>query len=114
LLFWGEALALANAVQDSGYSGNVYLYYYNHVMPGENSQSDGAFHTSDVPYFLNHLSSSRASYWTDSDRKVAGIMSDYLVNFARTGNPNGTGLAAWETVRESGSYLLLNANPEMR
>jgi para-nitrobenzyl esterase len=107
-------LALAHTVQDSGYSTNVYLYYYNYVMPGENSQSDGAFHTSEVPYFFNHLSSSRASYWTDSDRKVGGTMSDYLVNFARTGNPNGTGLAAWETVQKSSSYLLLNANPEMR
>jgi para-nitrobenzyl esterase len=108
-------LALANAAQAPGYRGDVYLYYYNHVMPGENSQSDGAFHTSDVPYFFNHLSSSRASYWTGTDRKLAGIMSDYLVNFAKTGNPNGTtGLAIWETAQKSGSYLLLNANPEMR
>lgn len=107
-------ISLANAARASGYNGNVYLYYYNYIMPGETSQNDGAFHTSDVPYFFNHLSSSRASYWTDSDRKVAGIMSDYLVNFARTGNPNGAGLAAWEAARESGGYLLLNANPEMR
>jgi para-nitrobenzyl esterase len=108
-------LALANTVQSSGYRGNVYLYYYNHVMPGENSQSDGAFHTSDVPYFFNHLSDSRASYWTGDDRKLADIMSDYLVNFAGTGNPNGTGEAAvWKTARESNSYLLLNADPKMR
>jgi para-nitrobenzyl esterase len=107
-------LALANAAQSPGYKGTVYLYYYNHVMPGENSESYGAFHTSDVPYFLNHLSASRASYWTDTDRKLADIMSDYLVNFAKTGNPNGTGLAAWKTVQESGGYLLLNADPKMR
>jgi para-nitrobenzyl esterase len=108
-------LALARAARAPGYRGNVYLYYYNYVMPGENSQSDGAFHTSDVPYFFNHLSGSRASYWTAADRKLADIMSDYLVNFAKTGNPNGTaGLAAWESVQKSGSYLLLNAEPGMR
>jgi para-nitrobenzyl esterase len=108
-------LALAGAVQAPGYRGKVYLYYYNHVMPGENSQSDGAFHTSDVPYFFNHLSASRASYWTDVDRRFADIMSDYLVNFAKTGDPNGAaGPAVWEAVKESGSYLVLNANPKMR
>jgi para-nitrobenzyl esterase len=107
-------LALASAAQAPGYTGNVYLYYYDYVMPGENSQSDGAFHTSDVPYFFNHLSGSRASYWTDTDRKLADIMSDYLVNFAKTGNPNGTGLAVWETARKSGAYLLLNPDPKMR
>jgi para-nitrobenzyl esterase len=107
--------SLARAAQGSGNSGAVYLYYYNYVMPGENSQSDGAFHTSEVPYFLNHLSNSRVLYWTDTDRKVADIMSDYLVNFAKTGNPNGSaGTMVWETVRESGGYLLLNENPEMR
>ncbi|MDR1903303.1 MAG: carboxylesterase family protein [Treponema sp.] len=107
-------LALADSAQVPGYKGNVYLYYYHHVMPGENSLSDGAFHTSDVPYFFNHLSDSRVSYWTDTDRRVADIMSDYLVNFAKTGNPNGVGLAVWNTARESSSYLLLNADPKMR
>jgi para-nitrobenzyl esterase len=108
-------IALVNAARSPGYKGSVYLYYYNHVMPGPDSQNDGAFHTSDVPYFFNHLSGSRASYWTDTDRKLADIMSDYLVNFAKTGNPNGkAGLAEWKTAGESGGYLLLNADPEMR
>ncbi|MDR3174609.1 MAG: carboxylesterase family protein [Treponema sp.] len=107
-------LELADAAAAPGYRGNVYLYWYNHVMPGENSESYGAFHTSDVPYFLNHLSDSRASYWTGTDRKAADVMSDYLVNFAATGNPNGKGLAEWKTAKDSGSYLLLNADPIMR
>jgi para-nitrobenzyl esterase len=107
-------LALADAAQSSG-GGVVYLYYYNYVMPGENSRSDGAFHTSEVPYFLDHLSDSRASYWTGTDRRLADMMSNYLVNFAKTGNPNGSaGPGVWGSVRESGGYLLLNENPVMR
>jgi para-nitrobenzyl esterase len=106
-------LALADAARVPGYAGDLYLYYYNYVMPGENSQKDGAFHTSDVPYFFNHLSASRASYWTDTDRKLGNIMSGYLVNFAKTGNPNGPGLAAWETARKNGAYMLLNADPRI-
>jgi para-nitrobenzyl esterase len=112
-------LALAKATETSGYKGNVYLYYYTYVMPGPVVEDPGlydygAFHTSDVPYFLNHLSDSRALYWTDTDRKFADIMSDYLVNFAKTGNPNGTVPTVWETARKSGSYFILNTDPKMR
>jgi para-nitrobenzyl esterase len=112
-------LALAKAVELAGYKGNMYLYYYTYIMPGPVVENPGpydfgAFHTSDVPYFLNHLSVSRAAYWTDTDRQFAGMLSDYLVNFAKTGNPNGISPAVWKTVRESGSYLLININPAMR
>jgi carboxylesterase type B len=33
--------------------------------------------------------------WSDDDRALSARMSAYLVNFARTGNPNGIGLPAW-------------------
>jgi para-nitrobenzyl esterase len=113
---------LAKAAESPGYKGNVYLYYYTYIMPGPDLAEivnpawydSGVFHTSDVPYFLNNLFTSRASYWTDADRTFANMLSDYLVNFAKTGNPNGAGLAEWKTARQSGSYLLFSANPAMR
>lgn len=54
----------------------------------------GAFHTSEVPYVLNTLSMSDRPY-TDADRKIADILSSHWTNFARTGNPNGSGLPEW-------------------
>ena len=87
-------------------SAKTYLAYFDYVMPGPNSERVGAFHTSDVPYWLNHLSDKRSSYWTEADRRLADTMSSYLVNFARTGNPNGTGLPRWNAF--DGSFAFQN------
>lgn len=73
----------------------TYVYKFTHVMPGEKSAEFGAFHTSDVPYFLNHFSAERKSNWTQTDYDLGDKMSSYLVNFAKTGNPNGDNLPKW-------------------
>ena len=88
--------ALQNYVaqaHDLGADNPTYLYYFSHVMPGETDF--GAFHTSDVPYFLNVFSDLRAEYWTEEDFALGQTMSSYLINFAKTGDPNGEGLIEW-------------------
>ncbi len=77
----------------------AYTYYWNHVLPGPDSEKYGAFHTSEVPYALNSLSRSDRPF-TEADRKIASEVSSYWVNFATTGNPNGRGLAHWPSVQE--------------
>jgi para-nitrobenzyl esterase len=54
----------------------------------------GAFHSSELEYVFDNLNT-RPYPWTDIDRKLAGMMSTYWTNFAKTGNPNGPGLPAW-------------------
>jgi para-nitrobenzyl esterase len=71
----------------------VYLYYWTHAPPGRNHDITGAAHGSEVAYVYNRQSANAA--WTDEDRKIADMMSSYWVNFARTGNPNGSGLPRW-------------------
>ena len=88
-------------------SGNsTYIYQFSHAMPGEKSDQYGAFHTSDVPYFLNHFSEDRKSYWTQDDYDLGDKMSSYLVNFAKNGNPNHVGLPTWQMYQ--GDMLYLN------
>lgn len=81
---------------------NVFVYQFTHVMPGPEAEAMGAFHTADVPYWINHFSEARADYWTDVDYALGNTMSDYLVNFATTGDPNGSGVPAW-TAYEAGA-----------
>lgn len=83
----------------------TYIYQFSHTMPGENSAMYGAFHTADVPYFFNHFSSSRKSYWTQTDYDLGDKMSSYLVNFAKTGNPNGENLETWNAYDGNISFL---------
>jgi para-nitrobenzyl esterase len=69
------------------------------VLPGPDADKYGAFHTSEVPYVMNTLDTSDRPF-TDQDRKIADMMSSYWVNFIRTGDPNGKGMAHWPSVSE--------------
>lgn len=108
-----SALIHANAdLRTAGGEPATYSYYFTHVMPGPDAESIGAFHTADVPYFLGILDDDRADYWGEDDRTVADTMSAYLLNFARTGDPNGDGLVAWEADTEANSLVLDTACEE--
>jgi para-nitrobenzyl esterase len=54
----------------------------------------GAFHFCEIPHLLDNLG---AMPWlTDgNDQSVADLSAAYIVNFAKTGNPNGSGLPDW-------------------
>jgi para-nitrobenzyl esterase len=77
----------------------AYVYMYSHPHSYEpdaaiadiNPATAGAYHTSEVPFFLltqdvyNRIRRTHA--WTEYDRALANRMSDVLVAFASTGNP---------------------------
>lgn len=75
----------------------VYMYSHPHTYePGvaiadHDPATVGAYHTSEVPFFLltqdvyNRFRRTRA--WTEYDRALADQMSDVIVAFAATGNP---------------------------
>jgi para-nitrobenzyl esterase len=75
----------------------VYEYLWDHALPGPDAERFGAFHTSEVPYVMNTLYRSDRPF-TDADRRIAGMMSSYWVNFAATGDPNGKDLPRWQAV----------------
>ena len=74
---------------DSNYK--TYLFYFDHVIPDtpERMETYGAFHTSDVNYWLNHFTEVYPRDFTATDYALGEAMSSYLVNFAKTGDPNG-------------------------
>jgi para-nitrobenzyl esterase len=78
----------------------AYLYYFSRVPPGPQSSRYGAYHASEIAYVFNNLDVSKRP-WEDTDRKLAGLMSSYWVNFAATGNPNGKGLPKWPAYQQS-------------
>jgi para-nitrobenzyl esterase len=81
-------------------NSKVWTYFWDHPLPGPDAERYGAFHTSEVPYVFNSLAKSDRPL-TDSDRKIADMMSSYWANFAATGDPNGQGLPHWSAVSEA-------------
>lgn len=78
----------------------VYRYRFDRVRPPLKGQSrpvppPGAGHATDIEYFFNSLGSSDAYAWEEADYSTASQMSEYLVNFVKTGNPAGGALAEW-------------------
>ncbi|MEO8712171.1 MAG: carboxylesterase family protein, partial [Parafilimonas sp.] len=91
-LFAWQAYTWAKLQTTKGHH-NVYVYLFNRTAPGE--EKYGAFHSSEIPFALDNLHTWNLE-WTDADKKLADIMSDYWVNFAKTGNPNGASLPEWK------------------
>jgi para-nitrobenzyl esterase len=72
----------------------AYLYLFSHVTPNQNSKYLGAYHASEIAYVFNNLNPQNTML-QELDHRLAETMSEYWVNFARTGDPNGKGLTTW-------------------
>ena len=54
----------------------------------------GAYHSAEIEYVFGMLDSKAGVPWRAEDRALSDQMQKYWSNFARSGNPNGPGLAA--------------------
>lgn len=79
-----------------------YAWFFDRKLPGD---ENGAWHSSDLWYWFGTLD----RCWrpmTDKDAELSRQMSAYLANFARTGNPNGSGLTQWLPVEKGQNKVL--------
>lgn len=93
---WGEpARFAANTFVKAGEP--TYVFHFDFVSdPLKERMPYGAGHGSDISYVFDTLN----ERWgnpeiTPADKKLAQVMNTYWTNFAKTGNPNGTGLPQW-------------------
>jgi carboxylesterase type B len=74
----------------------VYTYVWSHAAPAPSGGPRRAGHGTEIDYVFDNVDA-RDPRWTDDDRRIAGTMSSYWVNFIATGDPNGQGLPGWPT-----------------
>jgi para-nitrobenzyl esterase len=66
----------------------------------------GAQHASDIPFFFDTERVKYGDKTTDRDRAMGRAISAYIVNFAKTGDPNGSGLPSWPHYTPSKDELM--------
>ena len=93
---WAEpARFTARAFVAKGAPAYIYLFsYVSRLDAGAVAVRRGARVRN--PLCLRHAGAAAAEPpWTPKDQEVARMMNTYWANFAKTGDPNGTGLPEW-------------------
>jgi para-nitrobenzyl esterase len=97
---------------------SVYRYSFDRkipVAPGETingmpatSRDIGARHAGEIEYVFGTLDSRKNVPWEPNDRTLSDAMTTYWATFARTGDPNGSGLPKWPRYDQGGRVLHLD------
>ena len=74
----------------------------------------GAVHSAEIEYVMGNLATNKVYAWTPDDYKVSETMQAYFANFIKTGNPNGSGLPNWPTVRSGQPAEVLHIDVNTR
>ncbi|MFC4254109.1 carboxylesterase family protein [Altererythrobacter xixiisoli] len=95
----GGARSMAGVI--SGQGVPVYAYRFSYVAenppaaPAGAPAQEGAGHASEIPFFFDTQAIKYEDRTTARDNGVGRTVSAYLVNFVKTGNPNGASLPVW-------------------
>lgn len=89
---------------------NTYVLQFSHLTPNQ----IGAVHEGDKPFMLNYFSPNLNSYLKESDYLMGKMASSYLINFCRSGDPNGKDLPIWKKSTEDRTFFELGDNPQMK
>jgi len=87
--------------QEPGKS-KAWLYYFDHRTP---ASPEGASHASEIGFVFRNLGGPGGPP-SDADRSLSDLMSGYWVNFAKNGDPNGPGLPAWPSFKDTAPQVM--------
>lgn len=94
--------ALAFGLWQARAGAPTFLYRFGYVAEAQRKRDVGAVHASDVAFQFGNLPADA----TAADRAAARQLGDYWTNFAKTGDPNGSGLPVWSRLDPAAPRLL--------
>jgi para-nitrobenzyl esterase len=92
----------------------VYRYLFALPSPGDpfHPVSAGAFHSDEIEYVFGNLDSRKGAKFRPEDYKLSDLMQTFWTNFARSGDPNGTGVPNWPTYGPAGNWQVMRLSPD--
>ncbi len=73
----------------------AYLYEFTRISPAAKRKGLGAVHGAEIVYLFDTFG--HPTGYDQTDHQLANQMRTYWINFATTGNPNGSNLPHWPT-----------------
>jgi para-nitrobenzyl esterase len=113
---WGSDLFRCPAVVQGEWhssAGNpTWEYQFDRAIP----PNPRTAHSGDLPYVFGNLPTTggMSGKYQDADRALSGTIQAYWTQFAKTGNPNGPGVATWPQYNgKTRKYLNFTAAAEV-
>jgi len=85
----------------------AWLYRFGYVAESLRPKTVGASHASELPFLFGTLDARYGKDVTQQDRDAGREFRSYIVNFIKTGNPNGNGLPQWIQYNSARSDLMV-------
>ncbi|MEY3920577.1 MAG: hypothetical protein RL634_338 [Bacteroidota bacterium] len=105
MTFGMQNFAWSNIAVENG--SKVFVYRFKKLVPEDKEGSKySAFHTGEVPYAYNNLKFVNRPF-TNADHALVKTMSQYWINFIKTGNPNGNQLPSWPLYTKEGKNIMI-------
>ena len=88
------------AARFAGRGMPTYAYRFSYVASSVGGTN--AYHATDIPFFFDTQAIKYGAATTPRDNRMGDIMSGYLANFVKSGDPNGADLPQWPRYRADG------------
>jgi len=85
----------------------TFRYRFSYVPEAQRQDSDGG-HGRELQFVFGAEGVPGAGMFTHRDREIAGLLRTYWTNFAKTGDPNGSGLPHWDVSSNRENVLLIS------